>query len=58
MSRKYDELTPTERQIVSEAFKALCANLRVNGCRELPMDDRAEALVDGIVAYFEECIRD
>lgn len=58
MSRRYDELTANERTVVSEAFKAACANLRINGCHELPMDDRAEALVDALVTYYEECIRD
>lgn len=54
MSRPYDELPPEHRTIVSEAFKAMCANLRVNGCTGLPMDDRAEKLVDAIVEYFTE----
>lgn len=54
MTRLYDELPPEHRTIVSEAFKAMCVNLRVNGCTELPMDDRAEKLVDAIVEYFTE----
>jgi len=54
MTRPYDELPPEHRTIVSEAFKAMCANLRVNGCTELPMGDRAEKLVDAISEYFVE----
>ncbi len=57
MSRPYDELTSEERSIVSEAFKATCANLRVNGCTDLPMGADAEKLVDAIVDYFKECKR-
>lgn len=56
--RRYDALPEHGRLIVSEAFKAACANLRVNGCHELPTDDRAEALVDALVAYYEECRHD
>jgi hypothetical protein len=54
MVRPYDELPAEHRTIVSEAFKATCANLRVNGCVDLPMDDRAEKLVDAISEYFVE----
>lgn len=57
MSRPYDELPGEEKAIVNEAFKATCANLRANGCYNLPMSDDAEKLVDAIVVYFKECKR-